>query len=255
MTTQDFLGLYDAKVAEYLLALTYLMLFVPMWRYVQAARPQAEAFHGIADATQGIAAAAQARALARGAAPRPATASTGWFHAPDGVALHPGHAWARVEADGLVTVGIDDFAQKLVDPQALVLPRTGDQVLQGQPAFAVGDRVVTVPMLAPVGGEVVAVNALAAEDPKRLEDPYGAGWLFKVKVADLAAQGRRLLEGDRARQYLERAAEALALRLEPELGHVLQDGGTPIHGIARALAGDGWAGMARHYFHTDRSES
>ena len=95
----------------------------------------------------------------------------------------------------------------------------------------------------------------AAEEPGRLRDAYGAGWLFKVRVPDLGAQARRLREGDRVREYLERAAEALALRMEPELGHVLQDGGAPIHGIARALAGDGWAGMARHYFHTDRSES
>ncbi len=249
MTTQDFLGLYDAKVAEYLLALAYLLLFVPMWRYVHAPRPSPEAVASI-----GAAALARAQARAHAAA-RPAATSLGWFHAPDGLALHAGHAWARVEADGLVTVGIDDFAQKLVDPEAVVLPRAGDRVLQGQPAFAVGDRVTTVPMLSPVGGEVVAVNAQATERPEVLRDPYGAGWLFKVKAPDLAAQGRKLLSGDLARQYLERAAEALALRLEPELGHVLQDGGTPIHGIARALAGDGWAGMARHYFHTDRSES
>jgi len=238
MTTQDFLGLYDAKVAEYLLAVCYLLLFVPMWRYVHAPRVLAEAT-----------AAAQASA-----AVRPAATSLGWFHAPEGLALHPGHAWARVEADGLVTVGIDDFAQKLVDPARLVLPKAGDRVLQGQPAFAVGDQVVTVPMLAPVGGEVVAVNTLAAEDPTRLRDAYGAGWLFRVKVPDLAAQAGRLLSGDRVHEYLERAAEALALRMEPQLGHVLQDGGTPIQGIARALAGDGWAGMAKHFFLTDRSE-
>lgn len=241
MTTQDFLGLYDAKVAEYLLAVAYLMLFVPMWRYVHARRAE--------EATAAAAAGAGAEAAAR-----PAVTTLGWFHAPADVALHPGHAWARVEADGLVTVGIDEFAQKLVDPERVVLPQAGDRILQGQPAFAVGDRVTTVPVLAPVGGEVVAVNAQAAEEPERLRDPYGSGWLFKVRVGDLAAQGRRLLSGDRARDYLERAAEALALRLEPELGHVLQDGGVPIHGIAKALAGDGWAGMARHYLHTDRSE-
>ena len=243
MTTTDFLSLYDAKVAEYLLALCYLLLFVPMWRYVHSARGE------LAAATAGAAAGLQAQAA------RPAVTSLGWFHAPAGVALHPGHAWARVEADGLVTVGMDDFAQRLVDPSRLVLPRAGDRITQGQPAFAVGDAAATVAMLAPVGGEVVAVNAGAAEQPERLRDPYGAGWLFKVKVPDLAAQGRRLLGGEVARQYLERAAEALALRLEPQLGHVMQDGGTPIHGIARALSGEGWTVMARHFFLTDRSES
>jgi glycine cleavage system H protein len=224
-------------VAEYLLALCYLLLFVPMWRFVHGPARTAEATAG-----------AGARAPAALAA-RPA-AALGWFHVPDGVALHAGHAWARTGADGLVTVGIDDFAQKLVDPERVVLPELGDRVLEGQPAFAVGDWVTTVPMLSPVAGEVVAVNTAASEAPGALHDPYGAGWLFKVKVPELAERAR-LMAGEQARAFLERSAEALALRLNPELGHVLQDGGTPIHGIARALAGDGWATMARHFFRTE----
>jgi glycine cleavage system H lipoate-binding protein len=237
MTTQDFLATYDAKVAEYLLALGYLLLFVPMWRFVQGQARTAEA-------TAGVTAHAPAAA-----AERPA-AALGWFHVPEGVALHAGHAWAAAGADGLVTVGIDDFAQKLVDPERVVLPAVGDQVLEGRPAFAVGDWVTTVPMLSPVAGEVVAVNAAAAAGPVALQDPYGAGWLFKVK-APAIAERPRLMAGEAAQAFLERSAEALALRLNPELGHVLQDGGTPIHGIARALAGEGWATMARHFFRTE----
>lgn len=236
MTTQDFLASYDAKVAEYLLALTYLLLFVPMWRFVHG-------HAGAAEVTAGVAARAPLAANER-----PAEA-LGWFQVPEGVALHAGHAWARAGADGLVTVGIDDFAQKLVDPERVVLPAVGDQVLEGRPAFAVGDWVTTVPMLSPVAGEVVAVNGAAGE-PGTLQDSYGAGWLFKVK-APAAAERPRLMIGDAAKAFLERSAEALALRLNPELGHVLQDGGTPIHGIARALAGEGWATMARHYFRTE----
>jgi glycine cleavage system H lipoate-binding protein len=234
MTTQDFLATYDAKVAEYLLAVCYLLLFVPMWRFVHGAARTAEATAG---------ATAHAPALA----PQPAAASLGWFQVPEGTGLHAGHAWARAGADGLVTVGIDDFAQKLVDPERVVLPSVGDQVLEGRPAFAVGDWVTTVPMLSPVAGEVVAVNPVAQG---ALHDPYGAGWLFKVKLPKTAERAR-LLAGDAARAFLERSAEALALRLNPELGHVLQDGGTPVQGIARALAGDGWPTMAKHFFRTE----
>ena len=239
MTTNDFLATYDAKVAEYLLALCYLMLFVPMWRFVHG-QPHA--------ARAAVAAGAGTRALATAA--RPAAAPLGWFQLPEGVALHAGHAWARTGADGLVTVGIDDFAQKLVDPERAVLPAVGDRVLEGQPAFAIGDWVTTVPMLSPVAGEIVEVNPAASATPGALHDAYGAGWLFKVKVAEPAARAR-LMVGDAARQFLERSAEALSLRLNPELGHVLQDGGTPVQGIARALAGDGWATMARHFFRTE----
>lgn len=236
MTTQDFLATYDAKVAEYLLALCYLLLFVPMWRFVHGHPRAAEATAG---ATARVAAPAEAVAAARG-----------WFHAPEGVALHAGHAWAREEADGLVTVGIDEFAQRLVDPERVELPAVGDRVLEGRPAFAVGDRVVTVPMVSPVEGEVVAVNAAAGDGTDARRDPYGAGWLFKVRPAGPIARAR-LMAGEAAQSFLERTAEALSLRLDPALGHVLQDGGTPVHGIARALAGDGWATMARHFFRTE----
>jgi len=241
MTTQDFLSVYDAKVTEYLLALAYLLLFVPMWRYVHGAAHTAEATAGA-----GVSTGAAATSAVPAHAP-----SLGWFHVPDGVALHAGHAWAKLGADGLVTVGLDEFAQKLVSPEAVVLPRTGDHVMAGRPAFAVGDTVVTVPMLSPVDGEVVAVNAAARERPETLQDAYGAGWLFKVKAPEGKPRAQ-LMVGDAARQFLERTAEALALRMNPELGHVLQDGGAPIHGIAKALSGEAWAALARHYFQTEQ---
>jgi glycine cleavage system H protein len=227
MSTHDFLSVYDAKIAEYLLAVTYLALFVPMWRFVQGGSVAAVAVQAHAPA-----AVKQAAAL-------------GWFSVPDDVALHAGHAWARASADGVLTIGIDEFAQKLIDPDRVILPKAGDHVIQGQPAFAIGDTVATVPVLSPVGGEVVEVNPKAS-----LRDPYGAGWLFKVKVP-AAAKNAHLMAGEKAREYLERAAQALSLRMNPELGYVMQDGGTPIHGIAKALAGDSWTSLARHFLQTE----
>ncbi len=170
------------------------------------------------------------------------------------MALHPGHAWARVEADGLVTVGLDEFAQKLVDPEAVRLPAAGDVVRQSSPAFAVGDQATAVPMLSPVDGTVVAVNEAVERDPAALKDPYGAGWLFKVKVPEVAQALKQLLDPAAARAYLESVAEGMSMQLQPALGRVLQDGGVPVHGIAQAVAGEGWAALARKHFLTDRSE-
>jgi glycine cleavage system H lipoate-binding protein len=226
MSTHDFLSVYDAKIAEYLLAVTYLALFIPMWRFVQGGATAAVAVHVQAPAVK------QAAAL-------------GWFAIPEDVALHAGHAWARTASDGVFTVGIDEFAQKLIDPDRVILPKAGDHVIQGQPAFAIGDVVATVPVLSPLDGEVVEVNPKAS-----LRDPYGAGWLFKVKVPAAAKQAQ-LMAGEKAREYLERAAQALSLRMNPELGYVMQDGGSPIHGIAKALAGDSWTSLARHYLQTE----
>jgi glycine cleavage system H lipoate-binding protein len=169
---------------------------------------------------------------------------------PAGVWLHPGHTWARLEADGLVSVGADDFAHKLVGAAHVELPGLGDHVLQGEPALEIGDGERSVPMLSPVDGTVVAVNAAARERPDGLADPYGASWLFKVKAPRLAANLRQLMREGTARRFMAEAEEQLALRLSPELGHVLQDGGTPVHGIARALSGDEWDLTARRFFLT-----
>jgi glycine cleavage system H lipoate-binding protein len=165
-----------------------------------------------------------------------------------GVHLHPGHTWARVEADGTVTVGADDFAHKLVGPAKASLPALWSEVAQGESAFAIGDGDGSVPMLSPVDGTVIAVNKAASEREDLLEDPYGAGWLFQVKPKKLSRNLPQLLEGAGASRFLEAAGEALALRMSPELGRVLQDGGTPIHGIARAVAGDDWKTLARRFF-------
>src|SRR5512142_2487019 len=97
----EFLSTYLAKTYEYLLAIGYLLLFIPFWKYVQGARKPAEATVPIAARHAGARAAARATA-------RAATLPS-WFQVPAGIHLHPGHTWARVEPDGLVSIGADDF--------------------------------------------------------------------------------------------------------------------------------------------------
>jgi S1-C subfamily serine protease len=130
------------------------------------------------------------------------------------------------------------------------LPALGDRVAQGEPAFQLGDGEKDVPLLSPIDGTVVAVNAAIREKADGLDDPYGRGWLFKVKAPRLAANLRQLLTDNPARRYMEEAEARIALTLAPELGRVLQDGGAPVHGIARALAGDRWDDLARRFFLT-----
>jgi glycine cleavage system H lipoate-binding protein len=235
----EFLSIYTAKAMEYGLAIGYLLLFIPFWRFVQGGKRAAAPAH----ASAGV------RLAAR---PAGATAlrPVGWFQVPAGLHLHPGHTWARLEADGLVTVGIDDFAHKLVGPAAVTLPGPGEKVAQGEPALALAEEGAPVPMLSPVDGTVMAVNPAVKAGGAALADPYGAGWLFKVKPTRLAANVRQLHGTATARRMLEGAEEALLGRMEPSLGQVLQDGGAPVHGIARELAGEGWRELAREFFLT-----
>lgn len=240
----DFLSIYSAKSLEYGLAIGYLLLFIPFWRYVQGGRREAAletAKRPVVRPEMALAAKAGARARQ----PLPA-----WFQIPAGVHLHPGHTWARLEPDGLIAVGADDFAHKLVGPARVELPQLGAHLAQGEPAIEIGDAAKTVPLVSPIDGTVVAVNAAAREAAEGHKDPYGAGWLFKVKAPRLAANLRQLLSDGAARRFMEEAEAAIARRVSPEIGAVLQDGGAPVHGIARALAGDDWDDLARQFFLT-----
>jgi glycine cleavage system H protein len=251
MAPHDFLSIYPAKLMEYCLAISYLLLFIPFWRYVQGGRREATLAMRAAVPARPELAAAVAAFKPAGAVALPRPAGAGWFHVPPGVHLHPGHTWARLEPNGLVSVGLDDFAHKLVGPATVELPALGAKVLQGEPAFELRDEGRNVPLLSPVDGTVVAVNpASNGNDHGALEDPYGAGWLFKVKAPRLAATLRQLHANAPAHRLLEDAGEALARQMDPELGRVLQDGGTPVHVIALALAGEGWDALARKFFLT-----
>ncbi|AEB11536.1 glycine cleavage system protein GcvH [Marinithermus hydrothermalis] len=107
---------------------------------------------------------------------------------PEELKYTKSHEWARLEED-LVVVGITDFAQDaLGDVVYVELPEVGRQVAAGE-AVAVVESVKTASdIYAPVAGEIVAVNEALVDAPERVnEDPYGEGWMFKIKPADPAA--------------------------------------------------------------------
>jgi hypothetical protein len=98
---------------------------------------------------------------------------------------------------------------------------------------------------------VVAVNTSALRNPEVVnEDPYGRGWLLKVKATKLSANTRNLLSGNVARRMIEESLNGIRRRSGEELGIVYQDGGVPVSGMARALYGKEWYGAAREIFLT-----
>ncbi len=95
------------------------------------------------------------------------------------------HEWLRLEGDQGV-VGITDYAQgELGDIVFVELPDVGDTVEHGK-AFGTVEAVKTVEDLyAPVSGEVVDVNTALTEDAVQInEDPYGEGWMIKLRIQD-----------------------------------------------------------------------
>mgnify|MGYP002757943825 CR=1 FL=1 len=97
------------------------------------------------------------------------------------------HEWARLEADGTVTVGISDHAQQALGDVVFVeLTEVGKVFAQGEAAGVVESVKAASDIYSPVAGEVIAVNDEVADSPELLnEEPY-TSWIFKLKPADKA---------------------------------------------------------------------
>lgn len=106
------------------------------------------------------------------------------------------HEWARLEADGTVTVGISDHAQEALGDVVFVeLPEVGKSLGAGDTAGVVESVKAASDIYAPVGGEVIAVNEALSDSPEQLnEQPYEA-WIFKLKPSDAEADLAKLLDG------------------------------------------------------------
>ncbi|NOY05043.1 MAG: glycine cleavage system protein H [Chlorobi bacterium] len=223
--------IFATKGIEYLLVIGFLIALILFWRLLRGSEIGPEA----AGAESG-------------------SYAPGWFLVPDGLYFHRGHTWAKPEAGGIVTIGMDDFAQKLVGkPSALALPRVGEVLEQAKSGWKVEVDGKTLEMLSPVQGEVVAVNEEVAKRPDIVNsDPYQKGWLLKLKDRRLNADLKNLLTGKLARAWMEDVEDALRQRIYGDLSAALPDGGVPVSGIARSLDPENWEQVAREFLLTDQ---
>ena len=113
------------------------------------------------------------------------------------------HEWVKVEGD-LGAVGITDFAQKqLGDVVFLELPEKGKKIKAHQRFGSVESVKAVSELFSPVGGEIVEVNSVLVEKPETVNaDPYGAGWMIRVKLDP--GEPADLMD---ARQYSEYVAK------------------------------------------------
>ncbi|SEI47707.1 glycine cleavage system H protein [Allopseudospirillum japonicum] len=97
------------------------------------------------------------------------------------------HQWARLEEDGLVSVGITAFAQEeLGDIVFAELPELGRQVQAGEQVAVVESVKTASEVYTPISGEVVVINEALNDAPERINDQPYTAWFFRLQASDLA---------------------------------------------------------------------
>jgi len=114
------------------------------------------------------------------------------------------HEWAH-EKDDLLVIGITDYAQNSLGEIVYVeLPNEGDEITKGDPFGAVESTKAVSDLYAPVSGDVVEVNEALLDSPELINgDPYGEGWMIKVKVYD-AGELEDLMNFDDYTDFVEK---------------------------------------------------
>ena len=125
---------------------------------------------------------------------------------PDELRYHAEHDWARIDGD-VATFGITWYAQDALGEVVFYEPpEVGGQVKKDESYAEVESVKAVSDVYAPLSGEVTEVNPAIAEDPETInEDPYGGGWMVKVKLSD-PSEADQLMDAAAYKAMLEDAA-------------------------------------------------
>jgi glycine cleavage system H protein len=124
---------------------------------------------------------------------------------PDELRYHPEHDWARIDGQ-MATFGVTWYAQDALGEVVFYEPPEVGKEVKKDEAYAEVESVKAVSdVYAPLSGEVTEVNAALAENPEKInQDPYGDGWMVKVKLSD-PSEADGLMDAAAYRKLLEDA--------------------------------------------------
>lgn len=127
------------------------------------------------------------------------------YNLPDDLYYHKDHAWVKVEADGNIRVGMNDFYQKSAgDTTYIDLPFEGDEVEQGETCGKIQSAKWVGKIVAPISGEIVEVNEELEDDCTLInKSPYDKGWIMVLKPSNLDKELRDLFHGGKVESWVK----------------------------------------------------
>jgi len=184
---------------------------------------------------------------------RPQIADIFGFQVPTSVYyLHRGHTWAVPEDASQVRVGLDAFSQKILGPADDVkLPEVGKVYYQDHVCMALLREGYKASIEAPVDGIIATINPKLRQKPSLIhDDPYGEGWLFKVKPTNLRHNIHHLISGEKNAAWIGKETYRLLNLMDTTVGVTLPSGGALIGDVYGHYPQLGWRRLVKEFFLT-----
>jgi len=165
---------------------------------------------------------------------------------PHDVRLAQNHTWAKSDQQGDLIIGLDDLLAKLVTPiEKIILPPVDTMVSTAKPDIAVQQGGKRLEFAAPVDGRVIEVNRDATLRPAITgHDPYGSGWLVKIRPSNGGIDRYSTFDGEKARAWLKEQSQLVKEFFVPRMPSAhfatLQDGGLAADGLLQLFNADVW---------------
>jgi glycine cleavage system H protein len=205
-------NIFETKGIEYLIIITFLILIIPFWFAInKKARITKHLKHAMGILSAGV------------------------LRIPLGMFYSKNHTWTHLEKSGLATVGLDDFLQHITgEVKFYNLKNPGDMIKKGELLTEIDQNGKRLKIYSPVSGQVTIINTTLYEHPGIVnEDPYGHGWIYKIKPTQWIAETEKYFLAEEAvtwtKKELERFKDFLAgsmVKYSPESSLVImQDGG------------------------------
>jgi glycine cleavage system H lipoate-binding protein len=149
----------------------------------------------------------------------------------------PNHIWVKVDGDEL-TVGVDEFAARLLGPIDTVTLPADNRLLKDQECWQIGSKGRMIRMTLPVAGEIISRNDRIGSDPALVgKEPYKNGWLLKIKaVKDMPG----MMKGTEVSGWLEKELDKLHKEYAESTGVTIADGGELVANISERLSEEVW---------------
>ena len=131
------------------------------------------------------------------------------YNLPDKLYYNKDHAWAKIETDKNIRVGMNDFYQKLAGETTYVdLPFEGDDISQGETCGKIESSKWVGKFVSPISGKIIQVNEELEDDCTLINNsPYDQGWIMIVKPSNLDEELENLYQGDKVEPWIKKEIE------------------------------------------------